>query len=80
MRVNVQDGHLPIPKRIQKKHGDEYELIVRDDRLVLVPVDDPLATLREEFAGTDLSPSNVDEVVVKQMCDDLEESVTDGPG
>ena len=49
MRVSTDDGRIYLPKPLREEFGDEFELIDRGDRLVLVPVpDDPLEALREE--------------------------------
>ncbi|ELZ09773.1 hypothetical protein C478_16377 [Natrinema thermotolerans DSM 11552] len=49
MRVSTDDGCIRLPESIREKFGDEFELIDRGDRLVLVPVpDEPLEALRDE--------------------------------
>ena len=54
MRVKADDGRIYLPKSVREEFGEEFELIDRGDRLVLVPVpDDPLAFLREEASGSE---------------------------
>jgi len=56
MEINAEDGRIYLPKRFRERFGDKFELVDRGDRLVLIPVaDEPLAALREEFAGVDKS-------------------------
>lgn len=48
MRVSVDDGRLYVPEYIREVFGEEFELIEREDSLLLVPVpDDPLEAFRE---------------------------------
>ncbi|QZP36637.1 AbrB/MazE/SpoVT family DNA-binding domain-containing protein [Halobaculum magnesiiphilum] len=50
MRVDAADGRIYLPKSLREEFGDRFELVEREDRLLLIPVaDDPLAALREEF-------------------------------
>lgn len=54
MRVSTDDGRIYLPKSLREEFGEEFELIDRGDRLVLVPVpDDPLEALREEARESD---------------------------
>ena len=54
MDVDAEDGRIYLPKRLREKFGDQFELVDRGDRLVLVPVaEDPLEALREEFQNVD---------------------------
>lgn len=44
-------GRLTLPKELRERHGDRYKVVELHDSIKLVPVaDDPLATLRAEFA------------------------------
>ncbi|MEZ3116757.1 AbrB/MazE/SpoVT family DNA-binding domain-containing protein [Halobaculum sp. MBLA0147] len=56
MRVEIEDGELRLPEEVLDRYGTQYELLERDDRLLLLPVaEEPLAALREEFADVDES-------------------------
>ena len=56
MDIDAEDGRIYLPKRLREKFGDQFELVDRGDRLVLVPVaEDPLEALREEFQDVDAS-------------------------
>ena len=60
MDVDAEDGRIYLPKRLREKFGDQFELVDRGDRLVLVPVaEDPLEALREEFRDVDGSTAEL---------------------
>lgn len=62
MKVDAGDGRISIPKRLHEKFGDQFQLVDRGDRLVLISVAaDPLAALREEARGTDRSVAELKE-------------------
>ncbi|WP_226007178.1 AbrB/MazE/SpoVT family DNA-binding domain-containing protein [Natrinema salinisoli] len=62
MRVSADDGRLSLPESVQERFGEEFELIERSDRLVLVPVpDDPLEALREAATGSDKTVAELEE-------------------
>lgn len=47
-------GRLRIPTEIRERHGDRYRIVDRHDGIKLVPIaEDPLAALRDEFAGVE---------------------------
>jgi bifunctional DNA-binding transcriptional regulator/antitoxin component of YhaV-PrlF toxin-antitoxin module len=72
MRVTAADGRIYLPKGLREKFGEEFELIDRGDRLVLVPIpDDPLEALREEARETDKS---VEELKQSALEEALEEA------
>ena len=51
MDIDASDGRIYLPKDLRERFGDQFKLVERGDRLVLIPVsEDPLASLREEFA------------------------------
>ena len=53
--VTLDDrGRLTLPKDIREKYGDQYRIVELQDGVKLLPVeDDPLGTLREEFADVE---------------------------
>ena len=55
--VTLDDrGRLTLPKELREKYGDRYRVVELHDGVKLVPVsEDPLASLREEFADVDAS-------------------------
>ena len=56
MDVDASDGRIYLPKDLRERFGDRFKLVERGDRLVLIPVsEDPLASLREEFADVERS-------------------------
>lgn len=72
MRVTASDGRIYLPKEIREKFGEQFELLDRGDRLVLVPLpDDPLEALREEARETD---KTVDELKTSALAEALEEA------
>lgn len=72
MRVTASDGRIYLPKEIREKFGEQFELLDRGDRLVLVPLpDDPLEALREEARETD---KTVDELKEGALTEALEEA------
>lgn len=71
MRVRADDGRIYLPKGLREDFGEEFELIDRGDRLVLVPVpDDPLETLREEARKSDKDASELKESALEQALDE----------
>lgn len=72
MRITVSDGRIYLPKEFREKFGEEFELIDRGDRLVLVPQpEDPLEALREEVRGSDKS---IEELTDAALAEALEEA------
>lgn len=54
MEIDASDGRISLPRELREKYGDRFQLVERDDRLVLVPIaEDPLAALRDEFDGVE---------------------------
>jgi bifunctional DNA-binding transcriptional regulator/antitoxin component of YhaV-PrlF toxin-antitoxin module len=53
--VTLDDrGRLTLPKEVRERYGDHYYIVQIHDGIKLIPVaDDPLDTLREEFAGVE---------------------------
>ena len=53
--VTLDDrGRLTLPKELREEYGDRYHVVEIHDGIKLVPVaDDPLDSLREEFADVD---------------------------
>ena len=71
MRVKADDGRIYLPKQLRESFGEEYELIDRGDRLLLIPVpDDPLGVLREEAGGTDRSVDDLKRSALQAALDD----------
>jgi bifunctional DNA-binding transcriptional regulator/antitoxin component of YhaV-PrlF toxin-antitoxin module len=67
MKVKADDGRIYLPKELREEFGDEFELIDRGDRLVLVPVpDDPLGALREEAAKSESSARELKESALEE--------------
>ena len=67
MKVKADDGRIYLPKELREEFGDEFELIDRGDRLVLVPVpDDPLAALREEAKKSEKSARELKESALEE--------------
>lgn len=49
-------GRLTLPKKLRERYGERYHIVELDDGIKLVPLaDDPLATLRGEFADVEKS-------------------------
>ena len=72
MRVSTDDGRIYLPKSLRDEFGEEFELIDRGDRLVLVPVpDDPLEALREEAR---MSDNSAEELKERALTEALEEA------
>lgn len=47
-------GRLTLPKEIRERYGDHYHVVELHDGIKLIPVpEDPLAALRNEFAGVE---------------------------
>jgi AbrB family looped-hinge helix DNA binding protein len=71
MRVSTDEGRIYIPKSVREEFGDEFELIDRGDRLVLVPVpDDPLEALREEARKSDKSAEELKESALEEALEE----------
>ena len=71
MKVKADDGRIYLPKKLREEFGDEFELIDRGDRLVLVPVpDDPLSVLREEAEKSEKSARELKESGLKQALEE----------
>ena len=71
MKVKADDGRIYLPKKLREEFGDEFELIDRGDRLVLVPVpDDPLSVLREEAEKSEKSARVLKESGLKQALEE----------
>ncbi|MFB6201284.1 MAG: AbrB/MazE/SpoVT family DNA-binding domain-containing protein [Halorhabdus sp.] len=53
--VTLDDrGRLTLPKAIRERYGDRYRIVELHDGVKLLPVEDePLATLRAEFADVE---------------------------
>ncbi|WP_336346030.1 AbrB/MazE/SpoVT family DNA-binding domain-containing protein [Halalkalicoccus ordinarius] len=49
-------GRLTLPKELRERYGERYHIVELHDGIKLVPLaDDPLATLRDEFANVEKS-------------------------
>jgi len=71
MKVKADDGRIYLPKKLREEFGDEFELIDRGDRLVLVPVpDDPLGALRDEAGKSEKSARELSESGLKQALEE----------
>lgn len=54
MEVEATDGQIQLPEELRERYGERFRLVERGDHLLLLPVsDDPLKSLREEFADVD---------------------------
>ncbi|WP_226041842.1 AbrB/MazE/SpoVT family DNA-binding domain-containing protein [Natrinema sp. DC36] len=74
MRVSADDGCLPLPKSIRERFGEEFELIERSDRLILVPIpDDPLEALRDEAAASEKTAAQLEESALKEALEEAGE-------
>ncbi|MFB1062807.1 AbrB/MazE/SpoVT family DNA-binding domain-containing protein [Natrinema sp. H-ect4] len=74
MRVSADDGHLSLPKSIREQFGEEFELIERSDRLILVPVpDEPLEALRDETAASEKTVAQLEESALKEALEEAGE-------
>ena len=71
MRVSTDDGRIYLQKSLREEFGDEFELIDRGDRLVLVPIpEDPLEALREEARKSDKSAEQLTESALDEALDE----------
>jgi bifunctional DNA-binding transcriptional regulator/antitoxin component of YhaV-PrlF toxin-antitoxin module len=71
MRVSTDDGRIYLPKSLREEFGDEFELIDRGDRLVLVPIpEDPLEALREEAQKSDKSADQLKKSALDEALDE----------
>ncbi|WP_049927013.1 AbrB/MazE/SpoVT family DNA-binding domain-containing protein [Halopiger goleimassiliensis] len=71
MRVSTDDGRIYLPKAMREEFGEEFELIDRGDRLVLVPVpEDPLEALREEARKSDESARALKESALEEALEE----------
>lgn len=53
MKVDAEDGRVYLPKEIRDRHGTEFELIDRGDKIILFPIpEDPLEALRQETGAS----------------------------
>lgn len=74
MKVKADDGRIYLPKELREEFGDEFELIDRGDRLVLVPVpDSPLEALRAEASATEKSAEELAESALDEALDEAGE-------
>lgn len=49
-------GRLTLPKELRERYGERYHIVELHDGIKLVPLaDDPLKTLRDEFADIETS-------------------------
>lgn len=56
MEVEATDRQIQLPEELRERYGERFRLVERGDHLLLLPVsDDPLQSLREEFADVDAS-------------------------
>ncbi|MFP8954353.1 AbrB/MazE/SpoVT family DNA-binding domain-containing protein [Natrialbaceae archaeon A-arb3/5] len=71
MRVSTDDGRIYLPKSMREEFGEEFELIDRGDRLVLVPVpDDPLEALRQEARKSDKTAEQLKESALEEALEE----------
>lgn len=71
MKVKADDGRIYLPKELRDDFGDEFELIDRGDRLVLVPVpEDPLAALRDEAEESEKSAREFKESALEEALEE----------
>jgi len=55
-------GRLTLPKELRERYGDQYHIVDLHDGIKLIPVaTDPLASLREEFAETEMTAETLRE-------------------
>lgn len=74
MEVDAEDGRLYLPKQLREKYGDQFELVDRGDRLVLIPIDaDPLEALRAEVRSSEKSVAELKEGALVQALEDAGE-------
>ncbi|SEP96299.1 AbrB/MazE/SpoVT family DNA-binding domain-containing protein [Natrinema salaciae] len=66
-----RDGRIYLPKSLREEFGDEFELIDRGDRLVLVPVpEDLLEALRKEAGKSDKSAEQLKESALDEALEE----------
>lgn len=71
MDVDADDGRIYLPKRLREKYGEEFELVDRGDRLVLIPIDDdPLKALREEVRLSEKSVAELKDAALAQALEE----------
>jgi bifunctional DNA-binding transcriptional regulator/antitoxin component of YhaV-PrlF toxin-antitoxin module len=71
MEVTAEGGRVYLPKALRDRYGETFELVDRGDRLVLVPIpEDPLETLREEWADVDASVEDLSEAAEQEALDE----------
>lgn len=71
MDVDAEDGRIYLPKQLREKYGEQFELVDRGDRIVLIPVDeDPLEALREEVRASDKSVAELKDAALAQALED----------
>jgi bifunctional DNA-binding transcriptional regulator/antitoxin component of YhaV-PrlF toxin-antitoxin module len=72
MDVDAEDGRIYLPRHLREKFGDQFELVDRGDRLVLVPVaENPLVALRDEFQDVDESAEELKQGALDEALDGL---------
>lgn len=55
-------GRLTVPKDLRERYGDHFHVVDLHDGIKLVPIaEDPLAALREEFDGIEMTPAELRE-------------------
>lgn len=71
MKVDADDGRIYLPKELREKFGEQFELIDRGDRLVLIPIaEDPLAALRDEFEDVDKTVDELTRAATEEALDE----------
>ncbi|WP_430506359.1 AbrB/MazE/SpoVT family DNA-binding domain-containing protein [Haloparvum sp. PAK95] len=64
-------GRLTIPKELREEYGDQYRIVELHDGIKLVPVtEDPLDTLRDEFADVEKSAEELREEACEAALDE----------
>jgi len=70
--VTLDDrGRLTLPKGVRERYGDRYHVVRLHDGVKLVPIaDEPLETLREEFAGVETASDDLREAAREEALEE----------
>ncbi|ELY55326.1 hypothetical protein C491_16462 [Natronococcus amylolyticus DSM 10524] len=67
-------GRLTLPEEVRERYGERYYIVQLPDRVTLVPIaDDPLETLKDEFADVDGSARDLRDAARKRALNEVDD-------